>query len=626
MTGNRKAVDPYLWALLGILFLNAVLKWHFFSGLTQADDFSYGVYSFSFFKLPLPWDMTMDFRSLRLALLLPVTLLFRFLPPTEFVAVLWPMFASFGIIVLVFLIGRKLHGPLAGILAAFVMATLPGDVIYGTMLLPDVLAPFFMVLAVWCFLTAESGAGRTPLWWYLAAGTAVFLAFNTRENSYYFLLFFLPFAFSGARWKRGLYMIGVGFAVPLILLYSFYAIKSGDFMFNLHLAANQRDPLLKSGYIPPNSRNWFMNLFYMFPGFFRAMNGQTHWMSNLFGLTFYAGTLCAVYAAVKGWIKKDRRLLIASWWFLLGYLFIEYGTISFSSYHMMLKLPRFLLTITPPMALACGVALADAFGRVKPPAPAIQEKPGKKGAAVPKRNGTDIRWLAAPFAAAILAGILYTSWGVMNYQHDSLNQNMSQFRWAKNEIFKGKPHLPIYGTGGWWNNKLSFYMMPDIRFADMPWRRSNMLRDLLAVKNPSELGGSYIVLDRTNFSGQNDLRIRHSYDEVGPWAILPPKEWKLLGAQNGTEIYEVPAGWAYTAPSPQELASGSLLHAVKVDDYILFLYNLHPEFVKTLGKDQFWGLVGLMKDEKNPNREELLTKRLLYRDDNGKMKIDFNLK
>ncbi len=624
MTGTRKVLDPYLWALLGILFLNALLKWHFFSGLTQADDFSYGVYSFSFFKLPLPWDLTMDFRALRLAMLLPVALLFRILPPTEFVAVLWPMTASFGIIVLVFLIGRKLHGPLAGIIAAFIMATLPGDVIYGTMLLPDVLAPFFMVLAVWCFLNAESGAGRSPLWWYLAAGTAVFLALDTRENSYYFLLFFLPFAFSAMRWKRGLYMVGVGFAVPLTLLYAFYAFKSGDFLFNLHLAANQRDPLIQSGYIPPNSRNWFMSLFYMFPGFFRGLTGQDQWASNLFGLTFYAGTPCVLYAAVKGWIKKDRRLLLAPWWFLLGYLFIEYGTISFSSYHMMLKLPRFLLTITPPMALACGVALADAFGRTGKTAPVTPEKPLRKGTAATKRAGTDIRWLTAPFAAIIFAAILFTSWGAMKYQHDSLNFNMSQFRWAYNDVLKNRPRLPIYGTGGWWDNKLSFYMLPDIRYATMPWRKSNMLRDLKAAQNPAELGGSYIIMDRTNFSGQNDLRIRHSYDEFGPWALLPPKEWKLLGAQNGTEIYEVPAGWTYTAPSPEELASGSLLHAVKVDDYVLFLYNLHPEFVKTLTKEQFWGLFGLLKDERDPGRADMLAKRLMYRDDNGKMKIEFN--
>ena len=88
--------NPYILALIAIFAINVFFKWHFFSGLVMADDFSYGVYSYSLFRLPLPWNMDMDFRALRFTLLLPVAILFRFLPPTEFVAVLYPMILSFG--------------------------------------------------------------------------------------------------------------------------------------------------------------------------------------------------------------------------------------------------------------------------------------------------------------------------------------------------------------------------------------------------------------------------------------------------------------------------------------------------------------------------------------------------
>jgi hypothetical protein len=220
--------------------------------------------------------------------------------------------------------------------------------------------------------------------------------------------------------------------------------------------------------------------------------------------------------------------------------------------------------------------------------------------------------------------VLFTSYGAMQYQDDSLEHNMRSFRWAK-ELLKGRPHKPFYGTGGWWNNKLSFYMLPDIRFADMPWRRSDMLRDLKAVRNSRDLGDSYIVLDRTNFSGQNDLRIRHEYRDFGPWVLLPPKEWKLLGAQYGTELYEVPAGWTWVEPDGRQMAYDSLLHALKVDDFVLFLYNLHPEFVNKLNKDQFWGLYGLLRDERNPKRNEILEKRMEYREYEGIWKIYFNI-
>ncbi len=623
LEANKRRVDVSVWLLLGIIALNAALKWRFFSGLTQADDFSYGVYSYTFFRLPLPWDMTMDFRALRLALLLPVSLVFRLLPPSEFAAVLYPMLASFAMIPLVFLIGRKLYGNAAGLFAAFALATFPGDIIYGTMLLPDVLAPFFMVCAVWAFLNADDSTGGHSKGWYLSAGILMFLAFNTRENSYYFFLFFLPFAFRKERWKKGLWLMGAGFAAPILLLYGFYALKTGDFLYNLHLAQNQRDPLISSGYIPPNAKNWYMNIYFMFPGFFRAITGQPELASPLFGFTFFLGVPLLLYSAVKGWIRHDRLLMLAPWWFLTGYLFIEFGSISFSSYQMMLKLPRFLLTVTPPMALAYGFALSEAFGLGGKPEMEDDARKGKfKNTQLIRRP--NYLWFSVPAAVLAMGFVLFVSYSVMGYQKESMKYNMRSFRWA-NELFKNRPHKPVYGTGGWWNNKLSFYFLPDLRYADLLWRRSDMLRDLKSVKDPEELRDSYIVLDRTNFSGQNDLRIRHEYGDFGSWAILPPKEWKLLGVKYGTEIYEVPAGWAWVEPDGQQLAHDSLLHALKIDDYVLFLYNLHPDFVKKLNKDQFWGLFTLLKDERDPNRSEILGNRMEYRKYEGKWKIFFNI-
>ncbi|HUT63144.1 MAG TPA: hypothetical protein VMZ04_04220, partial [Anaerolineae bacterium] len=132
MQKKTNFINPYNAALIFIFILNAFLKWRFFCGLVQADDFSYGVYSFTMFRLPLPWDMSMDFRVLRLALLMPVAFLFLFLPPGELTAVLYPLAVSFGTVLMVYLISRKLYGVYAGLFAAFVIATFPADVIFGT--------------------------------------------------------------------------------------------------------------------------------------------------------------------------------------------------------------------------------------------------------------------------------------------------------------------------------------------------------------------------------------------------------------------------------------------------------------------------------------------------------------
>jgi hypothetical protein len=608
----KKSIDYMLWALILIILINVLLKWRFFCGLCQADDFSYAVYSYSFFRLPLPWDLSMDFRALRLSLLLPVSLIFRILGPSEFAAVLYPMLASTGTLILTYLIGKKFYGPNAGLFGAFVLATFPGDIIYGTMLLPDIIVPFFLALAVWSFFTAEEKENSKSKWFYVLTGVSIFLAFDARENSYYFLLFFLPFVFSAKRWKNGFYLTGVGLIIPVLLLYLFYAVKSGDFLFNLHLAQHQRDPLILSGYIPKNSLNWFTDLRYMFPGFFTDLNGEKlPFFSNTFGYTFYAGFLCLAYATWKSLRRHDWKLLIIPWWFLIGYLFLEFGSVSFTSFQMMTKLPRFLLTITPPMALVCGMIMNDAVGL------------GTKK--VRNFSGLNIRWASGVIAVAVLIYLLFTSYRAASYQKSSLDYNMHMYRWAYQDIFKNRPHLPLYGTGGWWWNKLSFYFLPDIRYADMPWRRSDMLRDLKAVKDPSELDGSYIILDRTNFTGQNDLRIRHSYDDFGTWALLPPREWKLLGNREHVEIYEVPSGWTYSEPDGKELANGSLLFALRQDDPGLFVYTLHPEFLSRLTEEKFWELFAILKDNNDPKRTDLLNNRIEYKEDKNRWKILFNL-
>ena len=80
---KKDLFNKYVIALILIFILNAFLKWRFFCGLVMADDFSYSVYAYRLFRIPLPWDMSIDFRMLRFSLLIPVSILYTFLPPAE---------------------------------------------------------------------------------------------------------------------------------------------------------------------------------------------------------------------------------------------------------------------------------------------------------------------------------------------------------------------------------------------------------------------------------------------------------------------------------------------------------------------------------------------------------------
>ena len=276
---------------------------------------------------------------------------------------------------------------------------------------------------------------------------------------------------------------------------------------------------------------------------------------------------------------------------------------------MMKKLPRFLLTLTPALALGYGVALSDAIGlgTVK----------------IKKFKNVKFRQVSGSIAFIVTAWLLYTSFGVVRARKESIDYNLSLFKWGYFDVLKDRPHKPVYNTGGWWDNKLSFYFLPDMRYADMPWRRSDMLRDIKEVKNPSELAGSYVILDRRHFSGNNDLRIRHSYDEFGGYVKVPPDEWRLLGRSRGAEIYEVPEGWTYVEPDGKELVYKALLHSVEIEDVMLFLNCLTPEFVNNMTQQIFSTLFLILKNKNDPRRNELLTEHLEYRKHDGMWKIHF---
>lgn len=601
--GAKGRVDPYVVALLLIIAVNMLLKWRFFCGLVQADDFSYGVYSYTLFRLPWPWGEDMDFRMLRFGLMAPLSLLFTIFPPTEVTAVMYSFIASTASVVLTWLIGKRLYGANAGLLGAFVLSTFPADVVFGTMILPDILVPFYLLMAVWLFLRALDRGGRSAMIYYLFSGMFVFAAFQTRENSYYFALFFLPFALNRERWKQGLWLAGVGFVVPLMLIYLVYFLKTGDFLYNVHLATSARDSQVASGYIPPNSANWFVQLKYMLP----VLIGRGSMLSPMYGIIFYIGIPCVIYTAVKAWRSGERMALLMPLWFVLVYLMLDFGSLSFTSYQMMKKLPRFLLTLTPAMAMAWGVVLADAFGVGTRVIRSISE--------------VKLRWVTAVPAIVVMLLVLYTSGITMAYQKSSRDANMAKFRWGYGNVLAKRSQLPVYGTGGWWFNKLSFYYMPDLRYADMRGKRSDMLRDLMAERDPWRLAGSHVIIDRSHFTGQNDLRIRHSYDDAEPWVLAPPEEWELIGQGYNTEIYAVSEKWTYR-PVPDSLTVRRAMRgALGSNDPMRFLYTLNPEYVKTLDKNTFFARMNELRQMTDEQFESFIDNHAVFSEYQGKVKI-----
>ncbi len=66
------------------------------------------------------------------------------------------------------------------------------------------------------------------------------------------------------------------------------------------------------------------------------------------------------------------------------------------------------------------------------------------------------------------------------------------------------------------------------------------------------------------------------------------------------------------------LARGSVLHALKVDDFMCSIQSA-PEFLATLNEQSFWGLFNGSRTKLGGRAESALS-RAEFRDYNGKMK------
>lgn len=201
---------------------------------------------------------------------------------------------------------------------------------------------------------------------------------------------------------------------------------------------------------------------------------------------------------------------------------------------------------------------------------------------------------------------------------------MEQFRWGYNDVLKNRPNRPVYQTGGWWNNKLSFYFLPDVGYADINGRRSEILRDLKKVENPSELAGSYVLIDRKHFTGQNDLRIQHSYDDFGSFVLAPPQEWISIGNKFFVEIYEVPEQWSYTEPDGKALIREAFVQSAVDSDPMRFLYCLHPMYRQNLDQNAFYKLINTLRNMGDSERTAYLDEHLRYGETQGKWKVYFD--
>lgn len=337
--------------LAAIIILGLILRWYFFAGVGTSDDLLNTKYSYDISKNVFP--TTENQANSRIGLLIPVSVIYKIFGINDYTSTALILLTSLGGILLIYFFGKSFFNAKIGLLAAFLLAIFPLDVIYSTRFLSDLPSAFFSSLAIYIFLKCEKMQNNNYKKYalYLFCGILMGISFSIREMAVLAILFFLVYTLYNRKFKPHYLLVAAGFLLIIFAEMVFFYLHTGNPFYRFNSLNNYYiDAVLY--------HNFYGRL--SFPKFFLA------WPYVIFGSIqlgyFYAFiSLAIVYWAFNRKTETDYMII----WFLSVLLYLNFGTSSASRYIPFLAVARYLSYITIPGILLLSAFLMEKKGIIK---------------------------------------------------------------------------------------------------------------------------------------------------------------------------------------------------------------------------------------------------------------------
>jgi len=494
-------------AVLLVLALAGAFRFHGVANDLLYDPLAYAEYAYNLAHGH--FTLADDFPiAHRLPVLVPVAASYAAFGVSEASTHLWPMALGLAHVLLVIALGARLFDRATGLLAGFLLALLPLEVVVATSLLPDIVMSTFLTGAVFGWTAGLERPDRPRAWPLLAGGACFVIAALTRAYAAVLGVFFLADAVRVRPRLDALAWLGLGaagVAIPLALAYqaqagsALYPLQVQSAVFGEKYKPEPYDPLYyaRNFWNPRSAGGWF-------------------------GLLFF------VTGAI-GLVRWNRRRTVLLLWMLPLFLFLQFGSMSVSHYKHVSQQPRYITPLCAPLVLWAASVLADlARGRGMARWAALWN--------------TSARALAAGLAVVLGGLLLVHSWGVVSAEHAKRAAVARAFERAT-EVLRHDPTAPIFFDH--WRTGLafsyyfgftegaSFYQGADdsarirrrggfggSRFGYLPWFAS-----------PDSIPAGWIVLD------EDVVREAHAHGapaasylgvRLPAYVFAPPASWRLV--------------------------------------------------------------------------------------------------
>jgi len=353
------------WAVfLAIMVVGLALRLYEFRGFGAVDDAAYaqiahqmanGTFHVGDYRGPAVFP-------LRLGIIYPTALLFRWFGTNDWTMVLFPFLVSLLGIPLAYVATNQFFGRRAALIGAAMWSVLPLDAFHASILEPDVAGAFFQSLGLLALVRAIDAnvARRTAVIGGLTGGLALGISWLCKESVAYAAPFcaFLMIASLRRDWRRHTPMwasVALGSIAVLAVEMAIYHRASGDWLFHFHETERNYHQYQNAFFVSGSSltapgRHSYAAAVVRRLVFDGPLTFFTH--SQFLFLPLLAGIVClhAIY-----W--RDRTYLVPGVWFASLVLMFNFASSSLSSYVPLILFERYLYPVMLP-----AIIVAAGFG------------------------------------------------------------------------------------------------------------------------------------------------------------------------------------------------------------------------------------------------------------------------
>lgn len=330
------------WSVALVLLLALLLRVFFAAGISGNDDLSVANSAIGILDhgIALPGGHY----AARFGLTLPLAAIFRIAGVGVPQLVVLPLAISLAGVWLAWWLGSRLFDPLAGLIAAQVLAFYPLDVEFSGLFFPDLIQGVAMAGAAACAL--EFGGQRRGPASAVAAGALWAYAYYVKiDAAVLVFVLLLAFGLGYLRFSR-LVLAGLTALVLVGVELVAYGVLTGDPLYHMALERRAANEVLAAGM---DYRQLFTYPKAMFLTVYET------------GAHFYLLLIALVLVVAR----RERPALLLAGWVLFFFLWLLFGVDPFgATVRLKPQIPRYMLDFAVPMAVLIGWAFAVAVRRL----------------------------------------------------------------------------------------------------------------------------------------------------------------------------------------------------------------------------------------------------------------------